>query len=219
MASAMHAELFVGTKYEYLGWATPAGSGGLGLNFISLSTPGILTSDGNSTNASMNVIYLGYGRDVNGWKLGVTAKYFQENLPGSSGNAWGVDLGLQKRLNDNFQVAMVVQDLVGSKIRWNSGYEETVPANYRLGLNYQRENWLLAMEVEKTTDFTMSHFGMEYAVNSFLKLRAGLRGSDVTAGVGLGKDNFLFDYAYCAGDLGNTHRFSLLVKFSPAVTQ
>jgi hypothetical protein len=70
----------------------------------------------------------------------------------------------------------------------------------------------MALEYEKAADFEAKHFGLEYTVNNFLKIRGGVKGNDLTAGIGLTKDRWQFDYAYCAGDLGNTNRLSLSIK-------
>ena len=215
--TAMHSELFAGTKYDYLGWATPLQNGTIGLNYLSLATPGIIATDGTEHSASVRVLYLGYGQEINGWRLGITGKYLEESVlesaGGSAGTAWSLDFGVQKDLNRNFKVGLVLQDLIGSKIKWGTGYEEDIPLNYRLGLGYLKDNFLITMETEQALDYSVNHFGLEYSLNEFVKLRTGLRNADLTAGVGLAKGMWGFDYAYCAGDLENTHRLSFTVAF------
>lgn len=208
--SAMHSELFVGTTYDYLGYALPLKSGGFGLNYLNLSTPGIITSSGEES-ASNSVVYCGYGVNMNGWRFGLTGKFVQETLPTAQGSGWGLDVGFLKAFDD-FQVGFTARDVVGSGIVWSTGLTENPPIDYRLGLSYRREKILLSMEYE-VSDFASKHFGFEYSLNDYVKLRAGLYNEDLTAGVGLTKGNWAFDYAYCAGDLGNTHRLSFNVKF------
>jgi hypothetical protein len=210
--SGMHSELFAGTRYDYLGWAMPLGSGGLGINYLSLSTPGIINTEGGGTEASTRVAYAGYGWKARSWRLGATVKYIWEDILGSMGNGWSMDIGVQTKIGEAWRLGLVVQDLTGSGIDWDTGFSEEIPANYRLGLAYTHEKWLLVFEGERAGDFGESHFGLEYAINDFLQLRAGARGEQFTAGIGLASGNWAFDYAYCAADLGNTHRLSFSVK-------
>lgn len=211
--TTMHSELFEGTTYDYLGWALPVGNGGFGINFLKLNTPGIINTEGPEDEASTQVLYFGYGWRWGQWRTGLTAKYLEEDLLGEAASAWSLDWGLQANLGERWRFGLMLQDLLGTELEWGSGYRETIPINYRVGLAYQRENLLLCLETEQTEDFQQGHFGLEYEINDFLRLRAGVRGADLTTGVGLGKGIWEFDYAYCAGDLGNTHRLSFSVKF------
>jgi hypothetical protein len=208
----MHSELFLGTAYDYVGWATPVGKGGFGINLLRLSTPGIILVENGVTvgedSAAVDVIYLGYGTEWYGWQIGLSGKYLREKLPTATGDGWSFDLGLQKPINDRFRIGLAVQDIAGTDVKWDNGLHENIPANYRAGFSYSRDNLLMVLEEERAGDFSESHFGVEFSITDFLKIRSGLRGNDFTAGIGINKNNYQFDYAYCAGDLGNTHRLS-----------
>lgn len=211
--TTMHSALFEGTNYDYIGWAMPLNSGGFGINLINLSTPGILNTEGSETDASTRVLYFGYGQTTGSWSYGATVKYIQEDILGSTGSGWGLDLGTQLSFNDRWRLGIMLQDVVGTEISWSTGYSEDVPLNTRVGLSYTNQHFLLVYEVEKALDFIQHHIGFEFNVNDFLRLRAGMRGSDFATGIGIIKEQWSFDYAYCAGDLGNTHRLSFGVKF------
>jgi len=215
--NAMHSELFLGTNYDYLGWATPLKYGSIGLSYLRISTPGILIYKDSQylgkDDASADVFYLGYGIDLRGWRVGITAKYLEKELPTASGSVFSVDLGIQRELTEELLLGITLQDIISPEIEWSNGYREEVPTNYRIGLAYKNNNWLVLYEYEKADDFSQGHLGFEYELNQYLTLRSGLREDDFTAGIGLKKDNYQFDYAYCAGDLGNTHRLSFAVDF------
>jgi hypothetical protein len=108
---------------------------------------------------------------------------------------------------------LTVQDIAGTDVSWDTGLKENIPVNYRAGLSYSRDNLLMVLEEEKAGDYTESHFGVELSVADFLKIRGGMRGKDFTAGIGIRKNAYQFDYAYCAGDLDNTHRLSFTMLF------
>ena len=212
--TTMHSELVGATRYDYVGWGTPVGSGGFGINYLNLSTPGIINTEGSGTDASTSVFYLGYGWGGEKFQVGFTAKYIEEDILAlAAGSGWGVDAGMQVKIDDHWRFGLMFQDLLGTELSWDNDTTESIPTNYRVGLAYTRDNLLLCFESERVEDFQLSHFGLEYTLNEFLKLRGGVRGSDLTAGVGISKGPWIFDYAYCAGDLGNTHRLSFGVEF------
>ncbi len=51
------------------------------------------------------------------------------------------------------------------------------------------------------------HWGVEYRI-SWLSLRLGLDGRDLTAGAGFDLHLFTIDYGFVGRDLGNVHRLS-----------
>lgn len=214
LISTMHSELFLGTTYDYLGGALPLQYGGLGINVLKLDTPGLVLSDGSIDDATAMAVLIGYGFRVAEWNLGATIKYYEQELPTATGNGWGLDLGVQKQLTSHYRVGLTLQDLIGSKVHWDTGWTETAPLNVRLGFSYTRERVLLVAEFEKTETFRQNHYGFELTVTDFLKLRGGFRGNDFTAGIGLTKGTVTIDYAYCGGELDNTHRLSLAYLFN-----
>ena len=211
--STMHSELFLGTTYDYLGGALPLQYGGLGINVLKLDTPGLVLNDGSIDDATTMAALIGYGFQIAGWNLGATIKYYEQDLPTATGNGWGVDLGVQKQLAPHYRMGLTLQDVIGSKVRWDTGWTETVPLNIRLGFSYTRERVLLVAEFEKAETFRQNHYGFELAATDFLKLRGGFRGNDFTAGIGLTKGQAMVDYAYCGGELDNTHRLSFAYLF------
>ncbi|HYH04663.1 MAG TPA: PorV/PorQ family protein [Bacillota bacterium] len=212
--STMHSELFLGTTYDYLGGAVPLQYGGLGVSVLKLDTPGLVLTDGSIDDASTMAALIGYGFQWAGWNLGATIKYYEQNLPTSAGNGFGLDLGLQKQLTPNYRIGLTLQDLAGSEVNWDTGWTEAVPLNIRLGVSYTRERVLLVAEFEKAETFRQNHFGFELTATDFLKVRGGFRGNDFTAGIGLTKGQATVDYAYCGGELDNTHRLSFSYLFN-----
>lgn len=71
---------------------------------------------------------------------------------------------------------------------------------------------MVVLEQERAGNFSESHVGLEYTINDFLQFQGGLKGHDFIAGVSIEKDTYQFDYAYCAGNLGNTYRLSFAIK-------
>ena len=206
--SAMHTELFMETKYDYLGVAFPTAYGGWGLSLLNIMTP--FTSEfGETKNVRATVGYLGYGFELDKWQFGLSLKYLQQELLQANAQAFSCDLGFNTQLAENFFFGFSVRDFWGARINWSTNYQEEIPITYLVGLSYQMENLILSLQLERTLGVNLEHFGLEYEVNDFLKLRAGARGQDLTFGIGISQAALGFDYAYCAAELGNTHRFSL----------
>jgi len=206
--SAMHTELFMDTKYDYLGIALPISRGGWGLSFLNIMTP-FISEQGETKTVRATVGYFGYGLNLGQWQFGLSLKYLQEELLQATGQVVSCDLGLQKQLTESLYFGFSLRDFLAAKINWSTGYQEEIPTTYFVGLSYRIENLILGLELERVNEVNLEHFGIEYMVNDFLKLRAGARGQDLTFGVGIRQANYGFDYAYCAAELGNTHRFSL----------
>ncbi|MCK4418849.1 hypothetical protein KAV79_03495, partial [Candidatus Aerophobetes bacterium] len=78
----------------------------------------------------------------------------------------------------------------------------------------------LAIDIAKPQDNQVYYcLGAEWSLRNVLALRVGYKtnqdiGNGITAGIGLKMGKTSIDYAYVPyGDLGNTHRISLGIKF------
>jgi hypothetical protein len=167
---------------------------------------------------------LSYGRAFNDkLSLGLTTKLISAKLDTVSASAYAVDLGSMYRLQRNLTLAATLTNL-GSKLKFlNEG--DSLPLAFHLGAAYQpTSHWLLTGEgVYPKTGLAGFHIGGEWHPIEMLALRTGYRTDTVkglsplagyTLGVGLQVWGSELAYAWLPyGDLGNTHYFSLLMKF------
>ena len=98
--------------------------------------------------------------------------------------------------------------------------EDPLPLTYRGGIALKLKSLTVAADFVKAIDDDMYFCaGLEWWIGNILALRAGYRtnqdiGSGTSYGVGLKISKIQLDYAYVPyGDLGNTQRVSLGIKF------
>lgn len=188
-------------------------------------------------------------------KLGTNLKIFSVGLAGdgiSQGNASGyeLDAGIQAKpipwlsLGGNFQNLLPFS--LGGKLHYASGWEESYPANFKLGLaadvlgpadalralGGHKVKLMLDADWEPTRPKvpTIFHLGAEWTPIDLLSIRAGIDqdmagagmiANNLTAGVGLYLNGFRFDYAYHQfyGAPGiDNHFFSLTYGVFPKVS-
>lgn len=164
--------------------------------------------------------------------LGVTGKYIVQNLDTYHAAAAALDAGVLYKLNPEarrpMSVAAVVRNL-GTRTGFVSGQSDPLPVSGTLGMGYQAVPKRLALNLDLTkyrdTDL-FAAFGGEYlhpfspelsgalrfGYSSQRKDNAGLNG--LAFGGGLAFHKAAFDFAWLPfGTLGDTFRYSLIVKF------
>ncbi len=227
-------------NYSNLAFAKRAGSGVFGLAVSYLSGPptdkydkfGARLSD--TYSAADMAVTLGYSRKLTGrTDFGMNAKYISSRLDTESAAALAADAGIMyAAVPGKLDFGLVLQN-AGGRLNYITDGDH-LPLNLKLGGQYT-----INLEKERSarkdiTIFTDINYMKDpgpyanagvnllsvYDKTTTFSLRAGYRtnaggnSSGITAGLGLDMTTYLVDYAYAPmGDLGNTHRFSLTLKF------
>ncbi len=230
--SVMHNEGLVDTKYEYFAAATRMQKAAIGVNIYSMNYGSIDRYDNSnakqgSFNAGSLAGSLTFSAPVTErifW--GVNGKYVKESLDGQNGSSMAADFGLLYK-GDTYKLAATLQN-VGQKMKFVQE-ESPLPQLVSVGAarNLISDKLLVAVDASKYNDNAMTyHGGFDYKVASMLSLRAGYETTPsnqmsvggltgMSAGMGFQFSSFAIDYAFRPfGDLGNTHRISVLVKFN-----
>ncbi|MFA4906625.1 MAG: PorV/PorQ family protein, partial [Candidatus Margulisiibacteriota bacterium] len=224
-AMGMYTIWLADTSYQFVGCAQPSPYGtfaGSISYFAFGNIPGYDPSGvpiGNVTAYDLSLLG-SWSKPVNdGLSLGTNIKYIQETLADTNASAIAVDLGLlAKTINPKISFGASVQN-IGTRMRFIN-QEGDLPLNIRLGLSFRATKSFTA-----ALDFVMPrnnrnslNLGFEYWFQQ-IALRAGYRsysalGTNFSVGVALKTPSFQVDYAYVPyGDIGNTHRLSLTLRF------
>lgn len=201
------------------------------LNIISV--PGIEIRDETPTESPIGVasaqnMYLGMSYAttlMNEWSIGGQVKYFFEKYYLEEADGLAVDIGvIRKNLLENLDWGMVIQNI--GKMEKLKNERTELPISLKSGVGYKlpwkigEKNILAATDVIYVLDDAVRvNFGSEFSFLEMLNLRLGyIVGSDsynFTAGFGLNYNRYQLSYAFVPFkyDLGNSHRFSLNIKF------
>jgi hypothetical protein len=242
--AAQHLSYIDSVYYEHLSFAVPLPRSSNCLN--SETCPGsalggsiqyLGSGDINGTDVNANptgtfsthyaAYNLSYGRSLTDkLSLGVTGKLINAKIDNVSANAYAADFGSMYRASDKLTLAAVLTNL-GTKLTFLD-QSDSLPLAFHLGAAYRLTNqWNMSAEgVYPQTGLASAHFGLEWQPLQMIAIRAGYRTDTVkelgamagfTTGVGLHAFGQEFAYAWVpAGDLGNTHYFSLLVHLGEA---
>jgi len=185
------------------------------------------------TNAD-NAFLVSYARrardDVS---VGATIKLVRQTSFGFSGTGIGFDLGATYEPIEQIRAALVIQDVLGTRVRWNtkSRASFTRDANTRIGISatlpYRRLARLVAVaDIElgrairrtEEDEERRSHLGAELTLLRTVSFRVGLDAGEFTAGAGfripVEDMQFFADYAFMTHpDLGDAQRLSLTGSF------
>lgn len=174
--------------------------------------------------------------------VGATLKLLSQDLSASGlsgGTASGLELnlGLLYPVREGLTLGIAVENALpysmGGKVTWSTGNEESLPARFKTGIDYQYEKLTLALDYDRYVSLSnvpaLWHAGVEWRPVEFAALRAGFDqnysagttsdltvSNDPTYGFGLFFRGFRFDYAYHTYyDLpdNTTHYFSLSYLF------
>lgn len=237
-AAFMHAELFAGNRYDFLGYAHPlksAGTIGLGLQRLSYARFEGRGADRQTTgsfSAADTAVSLAYSRRLGRRPelLGASLKYVESGLAEASARTLALDIGLMRPYALKGQPLMLgaaVHNL-GPGLRYQDEALE-LPLTVSLGASLR-----LAGAAMVSAD--VGHrphsggfffgFGSEYALLPAFALRAGYAVSPATpvagagnfSGLGLGFGvKFMkasLDYSFSPyGELGSAQRVSLSTRF------
>jgi hypothetical protein len=238
--TGMHLSYIGPLHYEHAGIVVPlgkdddagAGRSGIGASIQYLGTGNLDERDesGNSLGSFTSAFAaysLAYGQRL-GEKLslGVTGKLITEKISDASASAYGADAGLLYRASPKLRLAAVLAN-VGSDVKFvNEG--DPLPTAGRLGATYQLipQVDISGEGVYRKTGLASGGMGVEWRYGETFSFRAGYNtehikelgaASGFTAGIGVFFWGQEFSYAYVPiGDLGDTHYFSLVFRWSTA---
>ena len=237
--SLVHTEWFQNIRYEYLGYCQPMLGGVLGVGATCLY---ITDLEGRTAATSTPDYYFGaydlaigisYARNLTtGLSLGGTLKGLWQRIDVSDAHGVAVDLGMlyqsQCRILGSKKVTL------GASLQ-NAGWESAfitqsspLPLTLRLGAGakYLEDKIILGMDGNYCiADNTGgAGIGMEYILHPMFVIRGGYKYntavsslgllSGLTCGLGFNWEKLYIDYAFVPyGDLGLTHRISLIAKW------
>jgi tetratricopeptide (TPR) repeat protein len=218
---AMHASLYGGAAFDYLGYGQnlPRTEGGWGVEVLRLSIGGIEVRDAND-NQTGTIGYsdLGVGAGfgladvlIDDLSLGVGFKGESRSLASVSSRLFGIDAGAQYGpfWNEKITAGLTLTNL--ASVAQGDTSDKLTPGA-RLGAAYQvAPPFLLAADISQTGDLRA---GAEYRYNAFA-LRGGWTSGGPTFGGGvLIQDALAFDVAVLdSPTLGVSERISLGYRF------
>lgn len=155
--------------------------------------------------------------------LGGRIKYVSANVAETKGTGFSFDLGFRTMIPDVRLGPISISDAALGvsivNVFGNLGYETTqerFPMDIRLGASA-----VFLKAIQLALDLSLGgalNVGVSYSPVNTLAVRLGAiskgGGLSITAGVGVGIEGFLIDYAYVSHTLGGTHRVSLSLDFS-----
>ena len=148
--------------------------------------------------------------------LGFNLNYYYLNIKNyNTASSFGADIGAMAYISGTLKWGFFAKNITGATIG-KSG--EKLAQVYRTGFTAKpREDLNLILEAEKDVRYPLSvKAGLEYFVNEYIDLRAGV-GTEPAAfsgGLSLNYNLFQLDYSiYSNGELGITNQGSLTVNF------
>lgn len=227
-ATFMHNQHVEGINQEYFGFASRTGFGAL-LNYVdygSLTRTTISNPDGaGDFGASDLALGGGYGRRfAEDFGVGGALKLIRGSIDGTNAQGYAADFGVLYRSAElqGLKLGAALQNL-GPSVKFERN-DENLPLNLRFGGAFDfavRERpVVLALDMTKErSEGLLVNIGAETRPVELFALRLGYAtrneaGPGVSVGFGVGKKDFGFDYAFVPfGDLGNTHRMSLTLRW------
>jgi len=205
-----------------------------GLSITNYGVGGIEGRDslGNQTdsfNYSENSVAISAaGRIVGNIAIGGTFRYLYEKLSTGRANGIGFDLGATYEPIPMLCVGLSAQNLL-SRLWWNTGHNDPVLADARLGVAglFLNKSLIAEIDVLKTVQQPLQiSLGVQYTLFKIVSARGGIstdmdyinyhsRYPDYSFGLGVRYSVFGFDYAIIIpdSDLGISHKISLVVAF------
>ena len=218
---AMHAALYGGAAFDYLGYGQnmPKTEGGWGAEVLRLGVGGIEARDAADNQiGTFGYSDLGFGAGfgvadafVDDLALGAAVKAESRSLPGASSRLFGVDFGAQYGpfCSDRLTAGLTLVNMASLA---QGDTSDRLAPGARLGAAYQAAGpLLLAADVSQLGDYRA---GAEYRYGPFA-LRAGWTSGGPTFGGGvLIKDSLSFDVAVLdSSALGVSERVSVGYRF------
>lgn len=247
--SATHAELFAGSRSDFLGYAQTVKRASSSESLLSFGVSALYLNqpdlDGRSESRSatgdfnagdLAVTFAG-AKNVGPLSLGAGVKVLRSQIAGETASGLALDIGtVWKRPGSKLQLGAAVQNL-GPQMKFAQD-SYALPLTLSGGAGYHIARGLLVSADLKTRPYdskTSLSFGTEFAPVSMLALRCGYLAEGAASkapvsgggfeknaanltgfgfGLGLKFSRAALDYAFTpSGELGNSQRLSLSVKF------
>ncbi len=196
--------------------AQAQGPGTSGAHFLKIGVGAKATAMGGAFTAlaSDTHIFFGYARKLKRSSWGLTLGCLQDVIKNDKKNTFLANIGFLYPVSDRFTLGVVAQN-VGGRLG-----SDPLPLTFKIGAASKLKTLTLAMDVVKPQDNEIYYcLGAEWWLRNVLALRIGYKtnqdiGEGITAGIGYRFERIWLDYAYVPyGDLGDTHRISLGMKF------
>ncbi len=229
--AAQHLAYLESIHYEFASFVMPLrNKSAFGVSIQYLGTGDIAATDanGNSIGATTNqygAYSVAYGRSLSDrLSLGLTGKFISGHLDNVGASAYALDFGSMYRVSERLNLAATIQN-VGSRLKFIS-QSDPLPLAAHVGGTYAflKNVSASAEAVIPQTKLVSFRGGLEWKPANELALRIGYRTDTIkqlgpiaglTMGVGFNLLGQELSYAWVPLDeLGNTHYFSLLMRFN-----
>ena len=226
--------------YEHAGFVVPIGKdhergtapAGLGASAQYLGTGNldardVLGNPAGSFTSSFVAYALAYGEKIGDrLSIGASAKLITEKIADATASAYAADAGLLYKPTSKLSLGAVVAN-VGQQIKFVNE-SDPLPQAEHLGATYQlNPSWDISIEgVYRKAGLTSGGLGVEWRTGEYITFRGGYNtartkelgaAAGTTAGIGLFFWGQEFSYGWVpAGDLGQTHYFSIVFRLSTA---
>lgn len=228
----MHLAWLQDINYEHLAYAKETGMGVIGgaVSMVNVKDmdewvedSGVAEYKGNF-NASDMALSLSYARELRGIMIGGNLKHIFQKIKDKKASTLGLDLGvLSKTPVDGLTAGATIQN-IGGKLKFVSE-SDPLPLIIKAGVAYRlpaNKDVVITGDLNLPNDNDLSvRAGIEWGIaigENKLLLRGGYKSGvdlgEFTAGLGFVKAGMCLDYAFVPyGDLDDTHRVSLMMKF------
>jgi tetratricopeptide (TPR) repeat protein len=219
-------------RSSYISFVHPIGKNavlGYGLQYITYGS--IRHTEINESNQPVylgqkepysTTILLSFGQRIDDYALGVTVKYFHQNLVLKSANTFTYDIGAQYNfiMYDKSAVAGFAIRNIDGRLRYISKSEK-IPFEIVAGISVDMNDFfLVSLELNKSQD---NNFGIKPAVelnfHNIVYLRAGINtlydvSKGLSFGAGFEHNDISFNYAYVSGGkISNLNNIEISYKF------
>lgn len=229
--SLMQNSGLVSTNYQYAGAAFPTGHHTVALSIYRMDYGTIdRYTAGDVRDGSFGANSLAAAFSVGGsfseeLRWGLSAKLIQETIESDKASGLAGDFGFLYRLGRT-SFGLTAQN-IGTGLTFVKD-RSNLPITVRAGASrkFMDDKLQLGLDFSKPNDDNLSlHTGAEYLINPFFTIRGGYQATPgnsisvsgltgVCGGVGINFRAFSLDYAFTPfGDLGNSQRVSILIRF------
>jgi tetratricopeptide (TPR) repeat protein len=236
--SLMHYALIDGVRYQQASYAKPTptrGTFAVGLNVLDYGNINGYNQDGTPSggvDAKNTLLFGSWARRISEkspLSAGLSFKYLQSNLAGYKASAPMFDFGALYPIQDGrlrgLRLSAVLRN-VGPDIQYDQS-GSPLPQQFVMGAGFSALGGNLVVDLDAVSPKGQNAYfstGLEYRVFELLRLRVGYNGvsdfvgNGISYGMGLQFTQWNIDYAYVPfGDLGNTNRVSVGVRFGHAL--
>ncbi len=202
----------------------PLKRGGIGVNIIYSNIGSIPKTATNQLTGRANLLglfdeseigyLLSYGQKVSeNLSVGASLKGVRVEFDTYNESGIGLDLGLLYNFSNEFSAGLNLQNIGEIELGKHS-----IPFNAKIGAAYKspKNNFILGVDFDTNIlGESIYHIGAEYQIVKGLFARIGTNDGDLTVGVGFKFENWQFDYAFNDMEVGDIHKLSVLLDFTP----